>query len=410
MEFGSVVGQSIAEDLSKSVDDSSSGCVEFLRDLVTIPSPTRGERLACERVMHEMEELGYEDVHLDEMGNVLGRVGSGPRVIAYDAHIDTVGITNPTHWKYDPFRGVISEGILYGRGASDQKGGLASIIHGVAAAAKVGIPDDLTLWVIATVHGEDCIGLAWKYMIEEHDFRPEAVVIGMPSHLGVCRGQRGRMELEISTQGVSTHVSHPEHGTNALYSMASILMSLPKLNSSFEKDHPIFGPGSVAATSIGSRSPSLTAVPDECTIHIDRRLTIGEIPADAAAQLETLADVQETNAHVRVLDYDLPSWRGLVFPTHKVFPAWEIPEESHTVQAALATAQAVLERVPRIHRSAFSSNGCITAGQFGIPTIGFGPGDEIHSHTVNDQISLAQLKPAMSFYAAFPHVYLAKSE
>lgn len=408
MELQSIVGSTLGGEITRAVEDSSSRCLEFLRDLVTIPSPTRGERLACERVVREMTDLGFEDVHLDEMGNVLGRVGSGPRIIAYDAHVDTVGITNPTHWKFDPFRGVISGGILYGRGASDQKGGIATIVHGVAAAARVGIPDDLSLWVTATVHGEDCIGLAWSYMIKETGFKPEVVVIAMPSHLGVCRGQRGRMELEIITQGESTHVSHPKRGINAIYRMAPIVLSLPELDTSFDQEHAIFGSGSVAATSISSRSPSLTAVPDECTIHIDRRLTIGESPEEAVTELEKLDEVRDNGARVRVLDYDLPSWRGLVYPMQKVFPAWETPEDSATVRAALSTAKAVLERDPRIHRSAFSSNGCITAGQFDIPTIGFGPADEVHSHTINDQISLAQLEPAMAFYAAFPHVYIAQ--
>jgi hypothetical protein len=162
--------------VTRLAGEAASQCIELLRDLVTMPSPSRGERLACERVMREMETLGYRDVHLDEMGNVLGRFGSGPRVLAFDAHVDTVGISNPTHWKYDPFRGVVSGGILYGRGASDQKGGLAAVIHGAALADRIGLPDDLTVWVTATVNGEDCVGLAWQYLVNEADLRPEAVV------------------------------------------------------------------------------------------------------------------------------------------------------------------------------------------------------------------------------------------
>ena len=137
--------------LFKLAAEATPGCIDFLRDLVTLPSPTRGERLACERVVREMENLCYRDVHVDEMGNVLGRFGNGPRTLAFDAHIDTVGITNPTLWKYDPFRGIVSGGTLYGRGASDQKGGLAAVVHGMALAARIGLPDDFTVWVTATV-------------------------------------------------------------------------------------------------------------------------------------------------------------------------------------------------------------------------------------------------------------------
>jgi len=387
-------------------EEASSKCVEFLRDLVTLPSPSRGERLACERVMREMEDLGYHDVHLDEMGSVLGRIGSGHRVLAFDAHIDTVGISNPTHWRHDPFRGIITGGTLFGRGASDQKGGVAAVVHGVALANRVGLSNDATVWVTATVNGEDCVGLAWQYLLNETDLRPEVVVIAMPSHLGVCYGQRGRMEVEISTTGVSTHGSQPDRGRNAIYEMVPIIEGLRKLHDELEMDHPMLGRGSLAVTGISSQSPSLTAVPDGCTLHIDRRLTIGETAEDAQAQLERVATSAGDNSVVRLLHYDLPSWRGFTYPTDKVFPAWETPVNGAAVTAAMATAERVLERTPRIHRSAFSSNGCATAGMYGIPTIGFGPADELHSHTVNDQIPLAQLKPAMAFYAMYPQIYL----
>jgi putative selenium metabolism hydrolase len=407
MELNNVIPPEQATHTFRLAEEAAPECIEFLRDLVTIPSPSRGERLACERVMREMERLGYRDVHLDEMGNVLGRFGTGPRVLACDAHIDTVGISNPTHWKYDPFRGVVSGGILFGRGASDQKGGLAAVVHGVALAARIGLPDDFSVWVTATVNGEDCVGLAWQYLINETDLKPEAVVVSMPSHLGVCIGQRGRMEIEVVTRGESTHGSQPDRGTNAIYLMNPIVDSLAELHGRLETDHPTLGRGSIAVTEFVSRSPSLTAIPDECRVHIDRRLTIGETPAEALAEIETLDAVENAEAEIRLLDYNQPSWRGFAYPTDKVFPAWETPAESASAVAAIAAARQVLGREPRMHRSKFSSSGCATAGLFGIPTVGFGPADELHSHTVNDQIPLAQLQPAMAFYAMFPELYLA---
>jgi putative selenium metabolism hydrolase len=395
----------IDSEVTRLAEEAAPRCLEFLHDLVTVPSPSRGERLACERVMREMELLGYREVHLDEMGNVLGRLGTGPRVIAYDAHIDTVGISNPTLWRHDPFRGIVTGGTLFGRGASDQKGGLATLVHGAALADQVGLPSDVTLWVTATVNGEDCVGLAWQYMLNETPLRPEAVVIAMPSHLGICYGQRGRMEVEIATFGVSTHGSQPERGENAIYAMMPIVEGLVRLHRDLEIDHPMLGRGSLAVTGITSHSPSLTAIPDGCEIHIDRRLTIGENPEDALAQIREVTEATAEGAEVRLLHYGLPSWRGFTYPTDKVFPAWETPSEGSAVRAAMATAEKVLGRSPRIHRSAFSSNGCATAGIYGIPTVGFGPADELHSHTVNDQIPLAQLGPAIAFYATFPQLY-----
>jgi len=217
-------------DLFRLAAEANSACVDFLRDLVTLPSPSRGERLACERVIREMGQLGYQDVHVDALGNVLGRFGSGPRVLAFDAHIDTVGITNPTRWRYDPFRGVVAGGTLFGRGASDQKGGLAAVVHGIALAFRLGLPEDATAWVVASVNSEDCDGQAWQFIVNETKLRPEVVVIAMPSHLGVCRGQRGRLEIEITATGVSTHGSQPERGTNAVYGMCPIISGIARLH------------------------------------------------------------------------------------------------------------------------------------------------------------------------------------
>ena len=381
-------------------------CTRFLHDLITVPSPSGGERLACELVMREMEKLDFEEIVLDDMGNVLGRIGSGPRVIAFDAHVDTVGISNPSRWKVDPFKGVVENGILYGRGASDQKAGLAAIVHGAALAARAGRIDDVTLWVTATVSEEDCVGLAWQYLVKERGLHPEVVVISMPSELEVCRGQRGRMEVRVETHGVSAHGSQPDRGDNAIYSMVPIVLAISRLHRELEIEHPMLGRGSIAVTGIRSRSASLTAIPDACTIDIDRRVTIGETRQSALEQLEQLPEVRAAVAAVELKQYAEPSWRGLAYPTDKFFPAWETPEKSLAVAAALDTARHVLGREPKMHHSNFSSNGCVTSGMFHIPTIGFGPGNEMYSHSVNDQIQLAQLVPAMAFYALFPKIYI----
>lgn len=395
-------------DASRLATDATPACIEFLRDLVALPSPSRGERLACERVVREMETLGFDEVLLDDMGNVLGRLGAGPRTIAFDAHIDTVGISRPTLWRFDPFKGQTAGGTLFGRGASDQKGGLATLVHGIAQVVKLGVPEDLTLWVTATVNGEDCVGLAWQYLIREFGLNPEAVVIAMPSHLGICRGQRGRLEIEISTEGVSTHGSQPDRGANAIVAMAPIVRAITRMHAQLSQDHDMLGRGSAAVTGISADSPSFTAIPDGCTIHVDRRLTIGETAESALEEVKALPEVQGAGAEVRLLNYAEPSWRGFQYPTDKIFPAWETAGESPAFQAAQITARGVLGREPRLHRSAFSSHGCATAGLFHIPTIGFGPANEKDSHTVNDQISLAQLQPAMAFYSLFPQVYVGQ--
>ena len=214
------------------------------------------------------------------------------------------------------------------------------------------------------------------------------------------------MELKLTIRGEASHASQPDRGRNAIYQAAPVVLALARLHGELATDHPLLGRGSLAVTGISSRSPSLTAIPDETVLHLDRRLTIGESQEEAVAEIHALPEVAASAAEVEVLSYDLPSWRGLVLPTEKVFPAWAIDEEAAVVRAAVATAGAVLGRTPRFHRSASSSTACTTAGLAAIPTVGFGPADEVHSHSVEDQLPLAQLPPAMAFYALFPTAYL----
>ena len=299
----------------------------------------------------------------------------------------------------------MEDGVLYGRGASDQKGGLAAIVYGAALAAKLGIPDDLEIVVTATVSGEDCVGLAWQHLIEVEEVRPECVVLAMPSDLGICRGQRGRLELNISTEGVSSHGAEPDRGKNAIYLMAPIVRAISRLHAELDVEHPMLGRGSVAVTDIVSESPSLTAIPDGCRIHVDRRLTIGESVSEAIEQLEQLPELSESGAEIVIPEYREKSWKGLEKSARKIFPAWETSEESTVYRAGMAAAETVLGTAPRLHRSAFSSHACAIAGHYGIPAIGFGPASEHCSHSTADQIPLEQLLPAMAFFALFPAIY-----
>lgn len=188
--------------------------------------------------------------------------------------------------------------------------------------------------------------------------------------------------------------------------MAPVVLAFSRLHRELEKEHPMLGRGSVAVTEIVSESPSLTAIPDGCRIHIDRRLTIGESVEEAESQIKALPEVRHSNASVEISEYVQRSWKGLEKSAQKYFPAWETREDSRVFQSGVTAARLILDREARIHRSAFSSNACAIAGRYGIPAIGFGPASESCSHSIRDQIPLAQLAPAMAFFALFPTLYL----
>ncbi|MGI9224609.1 MAG: YgeY family selenium metabolism-linked hydrolase [Woeseiaceae bacterium] len=371
----------------------------FMQDIIRIPSLSSQEGNVIERIREEMGKLDYDEVTVDPMGNLIGRVGSGPRVIALDGHVDTVDVGDRSLWDRDPFSAEIEGGVLYGRGTSDMKGGVASSVYAGGLVKRRGVPDDVTLLVTATVQEEDCDGLCWQYIANEDGIRPELVVITEPTSLRVYRGHRGRMEMQVHTSGISCHGSAPERGVNAVYKMAGIIADIESLNERLEPRAPL-GKGTVTISDIRSTSPSLCAVADGCTIHLDRRLTIGETEETAVMEIEELPAVQAADATVSVLDYAVPSYTGLEYPTRKYYPTWELPEDAAGTKAALAAHQSAFGERAEVGFWVFSTNAVATAGMLGIPTIGFGPGHEKFAHAPNEQVEIEHLVRCSAFYTA----------
>lgn len=371
----------------------------FMQAIIRIPSLSSKEGSVIERMRAEMLRVGFDEVSVDPMGNLIGRIGSGPYVIALDGHADTVDTGDLSLWDRDPHSGDIVDGVLYGRGASDQKGGIASAVYAGALLKKAGIPDNITLYVTATVQEEDCDGLCWQYIVKESGLRPDLVVITEPTSLRIYRGQRGRMEMEVHTSGVSCHGSAPERGINAVYKMAEIIADIEKLNERLVPREPL-GKGTVTISEIRSTSPSLCAVADGCTIHLDRRLTVGETEESSVAEILALPSVQATNATVTVLDYAVPSHTGLTYPTRKYYPTWDIDEDDPAVLTAKTAYRAAFGDEPDTGFWTFSTNGVAIAGMHGIPSIGFGPGHEHFAHAPNEQVEIEHLVRCTAFYTA----------
>jgi putative selenium metabolism hydrolase len=381
-----------------------SDLAQFMQDIIRTPSLSSEEGAVIERIRQEMLKLGFDEVTVDPMGNLLGRIGSGPRVIALDGHVDTVDVGELSLWDRDPFSGDIEDGILYGRGASDMKGGVASSVYAGALLMKSGIPDNVTLYVTATVQEEDCDGLCWQYIVNEDGLRPDLVVITEPTSLRIYRGHRGRMEMEVHTSGISCHGSAPERGINAVYKMAGIIADIEKLNQDLEPHEPL-GKGTVTISEIRSTSPSLCAVADGCTIHLDRRLTVDETEETSVAEILALPAVQAAEATVTVLDYAVPSHTGLTYPTRKYYPTWEVAEDDPAMEAAQSAYRTVFGGEPETGFWTFSTNGVATSGMHGIPSIGFGPGHEHFAHAPNEQVEIEHLVRCAAFYAALVETF-----
>jgi putative selenium metabolism hydrolase len=358
--------------------------VRFLRDLIAIPAESGQEGPVIARIRQEMEKAGFDEVRIDPMGNILGRIGSGKTVIMMDSHTDTVGVGDPKEWSWDPYQGKVEDGYVFGRGACDQRAGMASMVYAGKMIKQLDLLGDYTLWVVGSVQEEDCDGLCWQYLIEQGGIRPEFVISTEPTDCQIYRGHRGRMEIRVDVPGRSCHGSAPERGDNAIFKMAPILIELQGLAKNLGNDE-FLGKGTLTVSEIFFTSPSRCAVADSCAVSIDRRLTWGETWERALDEIRALPAVKGANAVVSMYHYDRPSYTGLVYPTECFFPTWKTPEDHVTVRTLAHAYEALFKSKPVIDKWTFSTNGVSIMGRHGIPVVGFGPGKEPEAHAPNEK-------------------------
>ena len=369
-----------------------------LARLVRIKSLTGGEKEMAAELKKQMKDAGFDRVRLDGLGSVLGSVGKGKRLLAFDAHIDTVDQGNLDNWSEPPFSGRIADGFVHGRGSVDQKGGAAAMVTAGRILKELGLADDVTALFTGTVMEEDCDGLCWKYLIEEEKVRPELVVITEPTALGIYRGQRGRMEIRVSFKGLSAHGSAPERGKNAIYLGSRACLEFEKLNESLKSDD-FLGKGSLTVSEFISGSPSLCAVADFARIHIDRRLTVGETKESALAEIREL--VKGMPATVEVLQYLENAYTGKKYGMEKHYPTWTVAADHPAVTLAEDVFRSLFQAEPRVDKWTFSTNAVAINGIHGIPCIGFGPGNEVAAHAPDEKIAIDDLVKAAAFYALY---------
>lgn len=389
----------IIQQLQEKIQSQREQIIRFMREICAIPSMESNIEDVGKRIAKEMKALHFDEVRFDKMGNIMGRIGNGEKVIVFDSHIDTVGIGDPHEWKWDPFEGKVEDGVLYARGACDEKGSTPGMVYGLAAARDLGLLEGWTAWYFGNME-EWCDGIAPNtFVVVDPKVKPDFVVIGEPTKMNVYRGHKGRIELKVTAKGVSAHAASNHVGINAIYLLLPVIAGIRDLEPSLGDD-PFLGNGKITVSDMLVKTPSINAVPDEAVIFIDRRMTFGETQEQAIAQVEALIpEESKDRVKVEALFYDVPSYTGFVFPVDKYFPAWAIPEDHALVQAGLETRRKIgLEDAPA-GKWAFSTNGVYWAGKAGIPSIGFGPGDEVTAHTVNDSVKLDDVVKSAEFYA-----------
>ena len=429
--------------IKKAAEAYGPAMTTFLRELIAKPGESCGEEDHARRILAEMKTLDYDECIIDPQGNVIGVIGQGAKLIAFDGHIDTVGIGLPENWEFDPYEGFETEDTIGGRGASDQLGGIVSAVYGAKIMKDLDlIPEGYRVMVTGTVQEEDCDGLCWQYIHNESHVTPEFVVSTEPTDGGIYRGHRGRMEIRVDVKGVSCHGSAPERGDNAIFKMAEILLDVKALNENDAADETeikglvkmlnkkynpawedanFLGRGTVTASEIFFTSPSRCAVADSCSVSLDRRMTAGETFESCLQEIRDLPACKKyaDDVTVSMYTYDRPSWTGLVYETECYFPTWINKESAPHVQALAHAhksmfgaerigAEASMEKRtgrPLIDKWTFSTNGVSIQGRYGIPCVGFGPGAESQAHAPNEITWKQDLVTCAAVYAATPKLY-----
>lgn len=386
-----------------TIQELHENTIDLCSRLIQAKSYSGEEREVVGVIEREMRRLGYDEVTVDEYGNVIGCLRGrrpGPRVLL-DGHIDTVPVQEPERWSFDPFGGEIRDDRVCGRGASDMKGAVAAMICAAAAYAQEcdhDFPGEI--YVAGVVYEELYEGVSARRISQF--VHPDYVIIGEASNLNLKIGQRGRAEIVLETIGKPAHSANPEKGVNAVKKMMKLLAALEDY---VPEEQPELGKGIMELTDIISAPyPGASVVPAKCRATFDRRTLVGEDEAVILAQVnEAITRAREKNPGLKARCYlaagEEKCWTGDTIRAKRYFPAWAVDEHSELVTKARRGLLAAGIDAPLSHFS-FCTNGSHFCGEAGIPTIGYGPSLESLAHVRDEYIEISQLTKACRGFAS----------
>ena len=367
--------------------------IKLCQELIQNPSNSGEEKGVAEAVKKNMLNMGFDKVHIDKYGNVIGCiVGKQPgKKILFDGHIDTVPVPNREKWTQDPYAGDIVDGKIYGRGTSDMKGQTSAFISACAFFAEDCNKDFAgEIYCAGVVHEEIFEGIAAREISAY--VKPDYVVIGESSELNLKIGQRGRGEVVVETFGKPAHSANPHKGINSVYKMAAVIQEINKIT----PPETELGKGILELTDIKSSPyPGASVVPEYCRATYDRRLLVGETKEMVLAPIQEVLDrmMKEDDKLKAKVSFAIgreTCYTGEIIEGERFFPGWHYEESDEFVQAAYkGLKEAGIN--PEVTQYSFCTNGSHYAGEAKIKTIGFGPSKENLAHTIDEHIEIEQL-------------------
>ena len=371
----------------------------FVQRLVQTPSLSGQEGAVAELIEGEMRALDYDEVRRDQAGNVVGRLRGegGGRCVMLNGHMDHVDAGLLCLWEHPPYEGVARDGRLHGRGSADMKGPLAAQVYSAGLLRLAGLRPAGDV-VVAAVVQEETGGLGTQHLLDS-GLMPDVAIVGEPSNLQLMRGHRGRLEILVTVEGRSVHASAPERGANPHYSLAAFVRALRALELPRDAD---FGGASVAPTLCSGDQASSNVIPGRLVLHLDYRNLPQEEPGDVVERLQAVLDgglVDGCTGRVEVEQRPMVAYTGLERTLPNVFPAFVIRRDHPLLERARAALAGLTGACPEVGLWRFSTDGGRLA-RAGIPTIGYGPGEEHLVHTTQESIAVADLVRAAAGYAA----------
>ena len=377
-------------------DQLLADCVGFTQRLIQTPSMSHEEGQLAELIAAEMRRLRFDEVTIDGIGNVIGRIrGQDPDLpaLVLNSHTDHVDPGDPDLWPVPPFSGAIVDGRILGRGACDIKGPLAVQVYSMAALLRAGERPRCDV-VFTGVVQEEVGGAGAQYWVENLDYPVALVVLGEPSDNRIALGHRGLLQTWITFTGRSVHASVPETGENPNYSLATFLTRLAERQGELGS-HPLLGPTSIAPTVVEVDTTSVNVTPAWTRVLLDCRTASESVNSLHRFYTDLSADLPFTLQDV---------WQACSSENDATIYGYYTAPESEEAQRTKDAIAKGMGREPEFFSYQFATDGRLFV-PYDIPIIGFAPGEENLAHTVKESISIAQMGEALQGYVSLLSEY-----
>ena len=383
---------------------SDNEIVELAQSLVRCPSINpSGDTSACAHIVlnkFKGEKIEAEIVEGKEGAcNIVARLPgkNKGKVLLLNGHMDVV--PPGEGWSFEPFGGEIKDGKIYGRGTSDMKSGIASMVTAMLGLKRSGAPFNGEIIFMGVAEEETAGKFGTIYLLQNNiGTNADFAIVSEPTSLKVEPGNRGLRWIDILVRGESSHAGRPYLGTNAIHYAAKLTeviqtMKFENRNDAFEIPTP-----SISVTMINGGNKA-NIIPNKCELTVDRRMIPGETAETILAELKSVIDPilkQEKKLQIEVKmkpDY---------------FDPYLISEDELIVQAVIESYKQVMKKNPEIAGKAACTDASHLFNLRGIPTVLFGPGNETMSHKVDEYVEIENLVLSTEIFISLFHNLLGK--